>query len=87
MSSGLASSSIEFMADLMVKKRFLWLMTTPLGTPVDPLVYMMIAVSSGVGGRLSADAALFLPMLTTSQNGVMVTPSRKPEVSVDLIYK
>lgn len=29
---------------------FLCVSTTPLGKPVDPLVYMIMAVSSGVGG-------------------------------------
>lgn len=33
---------------------FLCESTTPLGNPVDPLVYMMMAVSSGVGGTSAA---------------------------------
>lgn len=33
---------------------FLCESTTPLGTPVDPLVYMMMAVSSGEGGTSAA---------------------------------
>ena len=36
---------------------FAWVRTTPLGTPVEPLVYMMMAVSSGSGG---ADTAVDL---------------------------
>ena len=34
----------------MALTRFEWVITTPLGTPVLPLVYMMIAVSDGSGG-------------------------------------
>jgi hypothetical protein len=33
---------------------FLCVSTTPLGTPVEPLVYMMMAVSSGEGGTSAA---------------------------------
>lgn len=34
---------------LAVAMMFAWLIITPLGMPVEPLVYMMIAVSSGPG--------------------------------------
>ena len=33
----------------MAWTRLEWVMTTPLGTPVLPLVYMMMAVSEGSG--------------------------------------
>jgi len=33
---------------------FLCERSTPLGTPVDPLVYIMMAVSSGEGGTSAA---------------------------------
>ena len=32
--------------------RFLWVSTTPFGVPVDPDVYMTMAVLSGVAGTL-----------------------------------
>ena len=32
-----------------MENRFLWVKTTPLGTPVDPEVYIMMAASSLVG--------------------------------------
>ena len=35
----------------MVPMRFLWVKMTPLGVPVEPEVYMTIAVSEGVGGE------------------------------------
>ena len=41
------------MVGMMLKMawtRLEWVMTTPLGTPVLPLVYMMMAVSEGSGG-------------------------------------
>ncbi len=66
---------------------FLCEMMTPFGTPVDPLVYMMMAGSSGAGGvgNTSVESASFFPIEITSQNGVMTTSSRKPLVSVVLI--
>ncbi len=36
----------------------LWVRTTPFGTPVEPLVYIIIAVSSGLGGYSSNLEAL-----------------------------
>lgn len=36
--------------------RLLWEMMTPLGMPVDPLVYMMTATSEGNGGLRSRAA-------------------------------
>ena len=36
----------------MTSYRFLWVSTTPFGVPVDPDVYMTIAVLSGVAGTL-----------------------------------
>lgn len=35
---------------VMPAMRLLWEMVTPLGMPVDPLVYMMTAMSEGNGG-------------------------------------
>lgn len=40
---------VELLKPLRVATRFLWVSITPLGTPVDPLVYMIMAGSSGVG--------------------------------------
>ena len=37
----------------MAAMRFAWVSITPLGLPVDPEVYMMMATSSGVGGEAS----------------------------------
>ena len=36
----------------MTSYRFLWVSTTPFGVPVDPDVYMTMAVLSGVAGTL-----------------------------------
>lgn len=38
------------MMQVEVEIRFPWVRMTPLGTPVLPLVYMMMAVSEGSGG-------------------------------------
>lgn len=38
--------------------RLLWEMMTPLGKPVDPLVYMMTAMSEGEGGLRSRAAGI-----------------------------
>lgn len=51
-----SSDAIQFLCDSI----------TPFGVPVDPDVYMMMAMSSGDGG--DAIAELFLPVLTTSLN-------------------
>lgn len=38
--------------------RLLWEMMTPLGMPVEPLVYMMTAMSEGSGGLRSRAAGI-----------------------------
>ena len=53
--------------------RLPWLSTTPFGTPVEPEVYMMMAVSPGLGGATAAAEAE--PSLITSSNLWKVTPS------------
>lgn len=82
---------------------------TPLGTPVEPLVYIIMAVSLDLGGELSAKVNKILirsavysdakieaeenrkrnlpifidsPFLMTSLKAMMLTSSRKPDVSV-----
>ena len=37
--------SIVLAIEVRVENKFLWVKTTPLGTPVDPEVYIMIAAS------------------------------------------
>ena len=44
--------------------RFLWVITTPLGTPVEPEVYMMMAESLGSGGEEGMED--LEPIVTTS---------------------
>ena len=60
--------------------RFLWDIRTPFGTPVDPLVYMMIAMSSVSGGLGGAGCSL--PKLTTDWKEMISTPSLNPSVLV-----
>ena len=56
-----------------VAMRFPWVRMTPLGTPVDPDVYMIIAGVSAVGG---VDTTFELaPSFTTDLKGMMLTPS------------
>ena len=38
----------------IVEMRFLWDNNTPFGVPVDPDVYIIIAISSAFGGTASA---------------------------------
>ena len=50
------SSSFGFNMNIkhfIVATRFLWVRITPLGVPVDPEVYITMAVSSGVGAQSS----------------------------------
>ena len=65
--------SKERVTDLRVANRFRWERTPPLGTPVLPLVYMMMAGVEGVGGTgatLGSEARRF-PAVMTSQNGTI----------------
>eukprot|EP00200_Dunaliella_tertiolecta_P015005 CAMPEP_0202416734 /NCGR_PEP_ID=MMETSP1128-20130828/40522_1 /ASSEMBLY_ACC=CAM_ASM_000463 /TAXON_ID=3047 /ORGANISM="Dunaliella tertiolecta, Strain CCMP1320" /LENGTH=68 /DNA_ID=CAMNT_0049023821 /DNA_START=178 /DNA_END=384 /DNA_ORIENTATION=+ len=52
----------------------LWVIMTPLGGPVVPLVYMMVQRSSGLGGYGSGVGAL-RPFSNMSPHGVTDTPS------------
>lgn len=52
---------------------FMWDRSTPFGTPVEPEVYIIIAVSSLFGCRIGVVDAL--PVFITSENGISLTPS------------
>lgn len=52
---------------------FLWVSKTPLGTPVEPDVYIIIAVSSAFGETVAALDVF--PTLIISENGISRTPS------------
>lgn len=56
--------------------RLLWEMMTPLGMPVDPLVYMMRATSEGNGG-LRSRAAVIIPEQITQTHAASSTGSWK----------
>jgi hypothetical protein len=51
-------------------------MSTPLGLPVDPDVYMMTASESGEGGVGGNCFAVSRPMFTTSSNDRICTRTR-----------
>ena len=42
----------------MLAIRLLWVNMTPLGKPVEPLVYMITAKSSGIGRWVSMDSGI-----------------------------
>lgn len=65
---------------LRVVIQFLCDNKTPFGAPVDPDVYMIMAISSGDGG--DATSVLVFPVFTTSVNDKMRTPSLNPSVFV-----
>ena len=73
---------------MRVDTRLAWVSTTPLGTPVLPLVYMMMAGVAGRGAAGSASTlsrlllAVFLPRLITSQYEMSCRSPRKPSVLV-----
>lgn len=48
--------------------RLLWEMMTPFGMPVDPLVYMMTAMSEGNGGLRSRAAGMIAEDSTNTRN-------------------
>lgn len=48
--------------------RLLWEMMTPFGMPVDPLVYMMTAMSEGNGGLRSRAAGIVTEDSTNTRN-------------------
>ena len=63
-----------------VDTRAEWGRTTPLGTPVDPLVYMMMAGSLGFGGVPIALEPT--PSWRTSLKETIFTPDLNPSRSV-----
>ena len=54
-----------------------------LGVPVEPLVYMTMAVSSGVGATVVTRSRIDSPDWTTLRKGRILTCGRKPFVCVD----
>lgn len=56
--------------------RLLWEMVTPFGMPVEPLVYMMTAMSEGSGG-LRSRAAGTITEDSTNTRGVSASRSGK----------
>jgi len=70
----MTSSSVTISETIVVAaKTFLWVTTTPLGLPVEPLVYMITAQVSGVGG--TTGNAFVSPALTKSSNERTFTPA------------
>ena len=57
--------------------------TCTLGVPVEPLVYMTMAVSSGVGATVVTRPRIESPDCTTLRKGRILTCGRKPFVCVD----
>lgn len=72
-SSGLISTASQ--KAFSVEMMFSWDRSTPFGTPVEPDVYIMIAVSLDCGGDIFA--CELLPTWITSENGISLTPSWK----------
>lgn len=54
---------------------FLCVSRTPLGAPVDPLVYMMMAMSSAEGGTSAAKIKIVYNYLSDLQNVCVCTKS------------
>merc|ERR1719504_230601 len=72
--SGLKSVMLQ--REPMADTRLWWESITPLGLPVEPLVYMMMAMSSGPGGLdFLVTAFSTSPLATTSLNLMHFTPS------------
>ena len=59
----------------MAQVRLWWESITPLGCPVEPLVYITIAMSSGPGGQDFLVTMPTSPFITTSSNRIHLIPS------------